>query len=208
MSKSELNIKETPILFQTEMVQAILDGRKTQTMRICKDLPCLEIGKGKKCKFGQPCDLLYIKETFAHTDQLNINPQDENYGIVYRADGQPWADYEGWKWKPSIHMPKIASRIWLMIEDIRVERVQDISEQDCRAEGVSRGYWPSEESWGKYGFEDLWVLINGEESWNTNPWVWVVKFKVLSTTGRPSDADILASRLSVLASTEKEATNV
>lgn len=112
-------------------------------------------------------------------------------------------------WKPSIHMPKIASRIWMMIEEVRVERVQDIREEDAIAEGIEpatdhlsglfrdytgnktyshgdlalhRTVWVS----AKTSFQSLWTSINGEASWKSNPWVWVVKFRLLSKTGRPS----------------------
>jgi hypothetical protein len=110
------------ILFSTEMVQAILDGWKTQTRRVVKtidargfrtaNLPFEDFyGREFKCPYGQPGDVLWVRETWAHTSQLNINPEDENYGYVYKADGQPWEDYEGWKWKPSIHMPREAARM-------------------------------------------------------------------------------------------------
>jgi hypothetical protein len=113
-------------------------------------------------------------------------------------------------------MPKKASRIWLMIEDIRVERVQDINGWDAICEGVE--FIESDnlfqKGWKNYlrqdlddpnldrpisSFESLWISINGEESWNANPWVWVIQFRVLSTTGKPSDEQI-QQNLSALAS--------
>lgn len=226
MKKSAVNSNqwaERPILFQTEMVKAILEGRKTQTRRtrgldLPKDLvfdkikfyyrswpkkplcfmkrifaegqEYFEILAQFNCPYGKPGDLLWVRETWSHTRQLNINPEDESYGFVYKSDGSIWETYEGWRWKPSIHMPKSASRIWLMIEDIRVERVQEISESDAEAEGVKPELLmdPNKIAQSfKLGFYYLWAKINGEESLDQNPWVWVIQFRVLSKTGKPSE---------------------
>lgn len=180
-------MKQRPILFSTPMVQAILEGRKTQTRRIVKpgiiilkDRDKQEVFAMKRnkkgiacpyeCPYGQPGDYLWVRETWQHTKILNLHPTDENYGYIYKADGQPWEDYEGWVWKPSIFMPKAAARIWLKIVDVRIERLQDISESDAECEGVEEGVKsiPS--------FNSLWESIHGEESWNQNPHVWVIEF--------------------------------
>jgi hypothetical protein len=212
-------MKERPIIFSTPMVQAILDGRKTQTRRIVKGeaLEWLDQTKftpefvsdpdNSLCPYGQPGDLLWVREAFQHTSILNINMEDENYGYVYRADGQPWDDHEGWRWKPSIHMPKAAARIWLRVKDVRVERVQEISEADIKAEGVripvnGKGsnrvilelsgknkaieflpkvlnIKPNQSELMFAHWAQLWCKINGRESWDANPWVWVVEFEHL-----------------------------
>src|SRR5690606_1595189 len=158
--------KEIPLLFQTEMVQDILAGRKTQTRRTkgLEDVPLqkfdeieympdhwgkrpwvfshkiqsnpdrFEIKAGVKSIYGKPGDLLWVRETFTIK------------APVMGFEAQDWASYEykasgytlgfGEKWKPSIHMPKAAARIWLEITDISVERLQDISKEDAIAEGI------------------------------------------------------------------------
>ena len=149
----ETKVKEKPILFKGEMIRAILDGRKTQTRRVVKgrivDInkyseprrfydgsfhfknPDSETYASIKCPYGKPGGNLWIRETW-----LKAEP------IQYKADGfKSWPN--SFKWKPSIHMPRTASRINLEIIDIRVERVQDITEDDAKAEGVpSDDYFP------------------------------------------------------------------
>lgn len=167
-----------PILFSTPMVQAILNRLKWQTRRVVKPQPdsrgprtanvLFEDWHGKeirpKYKAG---DILWVRETWQHTKVLNLHPVDANYGYVYRADAQPWEDIEGWKWKSPIFMPKEACRIFLKVTDVRVERLQSISEADAKAEGVD-----SVDS-----FFALWQKINGTESLAANPWVWVYEFE-------------------------------
>ena len=197
-----MNINQ--ILFSTEMVQAILAGRKTMTRQVVKPQP----PKGSKMgmiintPYGLVGDVLWVRETWQHTEILNINVEDENYGYVYKADNQEWNNFEGWKWKPSIHMPKAAARIFLEITNVRVERLQSISEADAIAEGIQpllmsstqliemggqkyRDYMSDDKIFGNplspiTSFMTLWQSINGEESWNANPWVWVVEFKRVS----------------------------
>lgn len=228
--------KVRPILFSTPMVEAILDGRKTQTRRTrgledinrnpddwhfvgfyslddgvgvtfqnCEDFARIKCpyGKSPDLFFDLPGDLLYVRETWLKLDKSHIITSP----YVYKANCDSVAedarkDYikagYPYQWKPSIHMPKAAARIWLEITDIRVERLQDISEEDALAEGVEpmadgyRNYlpklsptagfrWPT----AYHSFQSLWESINGAESWDLNPWLWVVKFKVLSTTGHP-----------------------
>lgn len=165
------------------MVQAILAGRKTQTRRILKQQdirihsiegwPASSTGE-VKCPYGQVGDVLWVRETW-----------DFGYPYAYKADGALPIT----KWRPSIHMPKAACRLFLRITNVRVERLQDISEEDAIAEGVSR--YPKSPIYGykNYLHEDmycltavdsfrtLWHSINGEQSWNDNPWVWVVEFE-------------------------------
>lgn len=194
-------MKERPILFSGPMVRAILEGRKTKTRRAIKPQPggshwerhekhellvntlyssagyCVRfqhILKGinredpqwRTSPYGAPGDRLWVRETFA----LHHSFPDE---VFYRAD----KEISGQKWKPSIFMPRWASRITLRITDIRVERLRDISENDAAAEGAK--YEETGFS-ARVCFVDLWQQINGKRpgcSWNDNPWVWVVEFE-------------------------------
>lgn len=195
-------MKELPILFKGEMVRAILEGRKTQTRRVANlphgFLPTGESGRikskhprmekpgafiqreslnGRKevdilpSDYGWTGDRLWVKETFA------VHPEFPAERI-YRADRG--GDYQGaaqgdFKWKPSIFMKREYSRITLEIVSVRVQRLQDISEDDAKAEGVE----PFAPDDGRYraGYKDLWESINGKGSWAKNPWVWVLEFK-------------------------------
>lgn len=191
--------KERPILFSTPMVEAILDGRKTQTRRARgATFQNFEEFARIKCPYGKPGDRLWVRETWQITNFLH--PSDENYGYIYKAseNGKDWQENtEEWKWKPSIHMPKAAARIWLEITETRLEQLQDISKEDAIAEGIEpvadgyKNYMPKLSSTSQFcwptayhSFKSLWESINGAESWDLNPWLWVVKFKVLSTTGK------------------------
>lgn len=148
-----------------------------------------------KYKIG---DQLWVKETYQHTKILNINPEDENYGFVYKADGQPWSDYEGWRWITGRFMPKIATRMWLEVTDVKCERLQSICTEDCINEGIlplSMSAAQLAEQGQKYfdystpkqlftdgldpfwSFNSLWCSINGGDSWDLNPWVFVYTFK-------------------------------
>jgi len=194
---------ERPILFSAEMVRAILDGRKTQTRRVMKvqpeHTPAVELTPGGQvwaiwpsdipspegkdaerfcaCPYGLPGDRLWVRETWA-IDVAEMPPIDANGNptcrevFMYRADGD-----EGiYKWSPSIFMPREASRITLEVVKVRAERVQDISEADIAAEGVSAiGVMP------RWAFHELWDAINGKRApWDSNPWVWVIEFKRIS----------------------------
>ena len=211
-------MKERPILFSGPMVRAIREGRKTQTRRLVKPQPdkihdgepywyvggyrawklrdCDDIlrkgGNDLKCPYGKPGDRLWVKETFTLT-QHNLP--------VYMADsrdkdGKFWpsvhSDPDGVLWKPSIHMPRRASRITLEIVGVRVERLQDISDEDAEAEGIYRiahgrnGYYysafrndPDPDNWchAVPAYKELWESINGVGSWDLNQWVWVIEFK-------------------------------
>lgn len=191
-------MKERPILFSGPMVRAILEGRKTVTRREVKKsaaLDCLAAGfepsfltvpgNADLCPYGQPGDRLWVRETWAR-----VGTGDPGY-LVYRAtypnclppgvENVP-ADIrdEGYRWRPSIHMPRAASRILLEITAVRVERLQEISEEQARAEGYPAD---RERETGGSGldawlwFRSLWGEINGPEAFSANPWVWVVEFK-------------------------------
>lgn len=188
-----------PILFSTEMVKAILEGRKTQTRRIVKEpfQSWMQTATNpewwerieEQCKYGQIGDLLWVRETWkweGYTNFTDIAPVGQFY---YKAD-----DDEGMilGWKPSIFMPREACRIELRIKNIRVERLQSISEEDARREGVAsltekgmtvyKSYLAHEPyHWSiataRKSFETLWSKINGQQSWNENPFVWVIEFE-------------------------------
>jgi hypothetical protein len=191
-------MKERPILFSTKMVQAILAGCKTQTRRIvkpqppngCEDKdPILDWCNYNNEKGYQNCYMSW--ETELHPDGFHnvVSPYGkvgdvlwvrESFladmaGYSYKANQtEEQASY--FKWKPSIHMPKDAARIWLRITNIRVEILQDIKPNDCRKEGYpNSGY--AQDNWVKLWFENLWLSINGMQSWNDNPWVWVIEFE-------------------------------
>jgi hypothetical protein len=150
-----------------------------------------------KCPYGQIGDLLWVRETWAI--QKYFNGLREECFPIYKTD---YPDPVDWKWKPSIYMPKSAARIWLQITDIKVERLQDITEADALKEGCQHafdiyqpgvvtektdtGYIIRNAKSFRSGFMVLWNKINGEDAWRNNPWVWVISFKVLSSTGRPS----------------------
>lgn len=150
------------------------------------------------CPYGNKGDQLWLRETFAtlsNGDFLPVKPDSINSGSVdirYRADDplhDVSADIRGYGWRPSIFMPRWASRINLEITGIRVERLQDISEDDAIAEGITgphdvgyQAYRVPDDSKPRYSsaisaYESLWQSINGQASWDANPWVWVVDFK-------------------------------
>lgn len=230
------------MIFNGEMVRAILDGRKTQTRRIMKDQPSdgfhpthngydldlnahwytpsvvdkngylhpakkdvfgvADENEGRTCPFGAVGDRIWVRETWgvvSHAfsdDGLMIDwvpdrpataihemPFGNGYYsgyAIYATDGDfTWGDDDGyedgrWCWKPSIHMPRAASRILLEITDVRVERLRSMSQDDARAEGVIAASGPMEAG---LAFRELWDSIYGEESWKANPWVWVIEFK-------------------------------
>jgi hypothetical protein len=147
------------------------------------------------CPYGVPGDRLWVREAHAFSvddpEGLHWRDDPSNWDVIYRADEQQpsggWRNSEGEvipaPWRPSIHMPRWASRITLEITGVRVERLQDISDDDARQEGVAewaRGALSPQgqrEICRQEGFEMLWKQINGAESWDANPWVWVVEFK-------------------------------
>ncbi|MCZ3532544.1 hypothetical protein LRS35_15515 [Klebsiella variicola] len=211
---------ERGMIFNSEMVRAILDGRKTQTRRPIKwkQTRFTEIGErddGSKwpwsedaehaCDFWHPCpfgavgDRIWIRESFfpAPLEMQYTPPRKTMWNIAYRdgvqmeklapAEYNPLIyNYE--RWTPSIHMPRWASRILLEITDVRVERLNAISEEDARAEGIIDGGClncgepepcgcANPEPDATDAFAYLWQSIYGRESWNANPWVWVISFE-------------------------------
>ncbi|MBH2876110.1 hypothetical protein ACTVNX_16255 [Serratia nevei] len=213
-------MKERPVIFNSEMVRAILDGRKTQTRRTIANVGsdnCIPLQKPTKtkdgiythvmdapgnglCPFGQIGDRLWVRETFAilgnedgcpiDWDGNLIKGDEKHAARIYKAScwQEPgnyglWSipdrdtQYEG-TWRPSIHMPRWASRITLEITAVRVERLNDISEEDAKAEGVKAGVSPGHEHMmHQVAFSELWQSIYGAENWSANPWVWVIEFK-------------------------------
>lgn len=183
-------MKERPIIFSGPMVWALLEGRKTQTRRVIKPQPVNDFWMGAhlgevfaKCPFGQIRSRLWVRETFG----LQLEPCKEypNGLIVYKADLPPDSTFQyeggGSAWRPSIFMPRWASRITLEITGVRVERVQDISELDIVAEGIRDTFDGKRFVPADYHYKELWDSLNAKRgySWDTNPWVWVLEFRVV-----------------------------
>ncbi len=221
-----------PILFNTEMVRAILDGRKTATRRIVKPpyfvqgdendsrtlITLRTAPKGSYIfrKIGHMPypdtpykigDILYVRETWfyeQHIEDKTAGKPDLPSGryshrYIYKADDQDYPVNMGvgaYGWRPSIHMPKEAARIWLEVTDVRVERLQDITEEQAKTEGAVRCYeelrpdedntviYQSEDEGGYHvlGFKAIWNSTVKKPDikkygWNVNPWVWVIEFK-------------------------------
>lgn len=208
---------ERPILFSTEMVKAILAGWKTQTRRVIKPQPPEDVTEivgptvyepakvdrygelvpgepvygvydkwgewGAKCPYGQPGDILWVREAWCEAGV---------FGYAYRAtEDLPAGVRTGWR--PAIHMPREAARLFLRVKNVRVERVQDITEEDAKAEGVE--FWDAElyrKSDGCFysaselspvdRFHALWDRLNAKRGygWQANPWVWVIEFEVMA----------------------------
>jgi hypothetical protein len=202
MNREELLKNAKPILFNTEMVQAILEGRKTVTRRLVKPKYKKDEGGFQVCtnkatgerwiekhdwdegSFDNPRyvnspyqvgDILYVRETFNNT---------ETDTVLYAAD-KDFIDFYLFmeseiKWKPSIHMPKEAARIFLKITDVRVERLQDITEEDAITEGMSKTLVGGVVFISAKGnFHVLWDSLNIKRGygWEDNPWVWVIEFE-------------------------------
>lgn len=166
------------------MVKAILEGRKTQTRRIIKPQPNAwhkfnngflipELGGEKiKCPY-QIGQTLWVRETWAES----INSKRHGNTYIYKADGWEYP----FKWKPSIFMPRWASRFNIEVTNIRVERLQDISVEDCKKEGIEIDYFlafGNPEQFFKTSFKILWDSINKKRGygWDVNPYVWVLEF--------------------------------
>ena len=236
-------MKERPILFSTAMVQAILAGLKTQTRRVVNPEPegnvhspwChhqtniwqWKTGKAnvnykedkRACPYGKPGEILWVRETWAK--QPEYPHEIPLFKSTLSSDGDELRKALKVEWKPSIHMRKEYAQIWLELTDVRVQRLQDLSEEDAKAEGIkefnwefytgyecfkclSTGHDPGRDDIhicndGVYdsaidSFHTLWDSINakpkkGKEPvpWASNPWVWALTFKVLSTTGKPAN---------------------
>lgn len=177
------------------MVRAILDGSKTQTRRIVKSAGLYAIDAeyhgaetskrelrnlATRCPHGQPGDRLWVRETWA-SPLRSCKPSEIPVGdpILYRAD-YPSDGKSGAKMWPSIYMPRWASRITLEIVNVRVERLQDMSEEAAESEGIDfiRSHPDLDETLtASQLFKALWESINGDGSWDKNPWVWVIEFK-------------------------------
>ncbi len=215
-------MKEYPILFNAEMVRAILEGRKTQTRRVIKPQPPSDSnrigwhesrgiwrntqsapGERYKSPYGVPGDQLWVREAWRvrgkHTDIYSI-PEicaNRTHFQVWHQATLTWNDEDYGKLRPSIYMPRWASRINLLVKDIRVERVQDISEEDVDMEGVFNKsglhladchyqiYHPDQrcdcgDKSVQEEFAILWDSINAKRGfgWDVNPWVWVVEFEI------------------------------
>jgi hypothetical protein len=216
---------ERPILFSGAMMRALLAGTKAQTRRVVKPVDIT-----MRCPYGRPGTKLWVRETWKYADWT----EDGEPWIAYAAGGDDllcrtfdeewdkrlgdiWADLSNpenynidnraadRRWRPSIHMPRWASRITLEITGVRVERLRDISEADAQAEGIER----AGEYWRNYGnpmdpclrprtsFATLWSSINGPGSWDANPWVWVVEFRP-STASAPATAPAPADMTAAL----------
>ncbi|HDG7719207.1 TPA: hypothetical protein PCJ20_000962 [Klebsiella quasipneumoniae] len=207
-------MKERGMIFNGEMVRAILDGRKTQTRRIMAPQPADDIERcifpnpeaiGWKsslrhkhgsttahfCHYGKPGDCIWVRETFQGPlfdyDLMDSyckdpTPFEKPEFCVYKADGVPAPEFYDADdelhccWRPSIHMPRWASCILLEITNVRVERLKSISDSDAIREGCSTANMKSGDCVADV-FARLWASIYGAESWNANPWVWVIEFK-------------------------------
>lgn len=200
-------VKEYPILFTGPMVRAILDDKKHMTRRLVKGqaLEWLRPGmfspafvanpENGMCPYGVEGGRLWVKETFLHATYVSLAESgDHRMGranlVEYVADGaQPRYLHPGvggspyMQKRPSIFMPRWASRIVLEITSVKAERLQDISEEDAIAEGVQAigvGEIKRAAAWSaRQDFANLWDAINAPGSWALNPWVWCISFKVV-----------------------------
>ena len=206
-------MKERPILFNAEMVKAILSGRKTQTRRVVKfplrdvNMGCelagnelageVKAGDYRNCPLW-PGDQLWVREAIfpAPLEMQSEPPRKTLWNIAYR-DGQQLVKlapaaynptiYNYERWTPSIHMPRWASRIDLLITGVRVERLNSITNTDAKAEG-----YPAEreadggatDPW--LWFRDLWDGIYPDNTFKVNPWVWVIEFERVAPAGERS----------------------
>ncbi len=206
-------IKSSPILMSGPMVLATREGRKTMTRRIINPQPSYVDKDGRwyrmpsggyslncyTCPYGKPGDRLWVREAFRYSLRGDESLKGYITGIDYRSDGlfkriqfDEWQinNYDAFKVRPSIHMPRWASRINLEITDIKVERVQDISFNDILSEGVNerlnkigrdnlkkiRPEWPLETE-VRYVWACLWDTINGSGAWKRNDYVWAISYE-------------------------------
>ncbi len=198
-------MKEHPIIFTSDNPKLILEGRKTQTRRLivfhhsCAGHSPNEwrfdgfnpngdaifdskIEPGERIiigSYGVAGDRLWVRESFWNYNE----PNHWRGSITYRCETPGLTELNGRKvkWRPSIHMPRWASRVTLEIVRVRVERLQDISEEDARAEGIN-GIYPAGSDELTYingpgGYHWLWDSLHGKGAWDKNPWVWVIEFK-------------------------------
>lgn len=227
-------MKERPIPCKAHEVRAILDERKTQTRRVVKTYGTSSVsrvlgpyssgefdfifpndtgdprgdgyGHLVRCPYGQPGDRLWVQEThrFDGLDPKIAILEKRADALSYRSDMEGDRCCDDCPWRPSIFMPRWASRITLEIESVRVESLTEIRERDARAEGIERIPRPEfgDYHWRNYGppalinigthaerevhysdpigsYKSLWNSINGPGSWDSNPWVWVIEFNHL-----------------------------
>lgn len=206
---------ERPILFSGPMVRAILDGSKTVTRRVAQTNEAGRLQRSGRqwhvddpnaihaCPYGAPGDRLWVRETWRVERALNSckpSDMDQPYPRDYRADERTQKEQD-WhhpafagRWRPSIHMPRWASRITLEVTEVRVERLHQITEDEARAEGIRTlpdqdpedpsAWWESapgvhQARSARSSFRKLWSSINADRGfgWDTNPYVWVVRFR-------------------------------
>ncbi|ALR03536.1 hypothetical protein XFPR_01625 [Xylella fastidiosa] len=155
-------MKERPIIFSAPMVNAIIQGWKTQTRRIAKKT-------NRPCPFGTPGDRLWVRERYTPREVTGI--------VRYAADALPETVTNRPRWMSSIHMPRVASRLVLLINNVRIEQLQDITEADAMAEGVCNLKERSSNTCdtATRAFRNLWCRLHGE--WLPNTWVWVIQFE-------------------------------
>ena len=222
---------DRPILFSAPMIRALIAGRKTQTRRVIRRAPndgWWIYHDGERCGWSnggggmvpdtsqtpyQQGDRLWVREQCA-TWGVGPGPEPVSYPVAYAADDKEWnqikrdakAAKDEWKIRPSIHMPRWASRLTLIVTDVRVQRLHDLSEKDALAEGITaqsmiigshcasgvhtevhaERFFNGTESDDHDGYEDgidayaaLWNRLNGDGAWDANPWVVAVSFGVL-----------------------------
>lgn len=206
--------KIKPILFNTEMVKAILNGEKTMTRRIVRPQPPAttvvrhradswdwtfwadnDCGHPMRQPY-KPGDILWVRETWRKTGVL-IQPYayraDEDRLHLVGEDGQRLSVM--YRWRPSIHMPKEAARLFLRVTEIRAERLQDITSNDCAKEGVEREAISAVgEEFARGIFSDIWDnTVKPTDApcygWKANPWVWVIEFERVGHTEQGGEAD-------------------
>lgn len=192
-----------PILFNTDMVRAILAGQKTQTRRVIKPQPTnprwnnigwLGWDDGHGYRMKSPCedgDILWVRETWSTTDKCGLYPNWPIDGIhyMYKADDPDCSAAKESRWYPSIHMPKQAARIFLRVKEVRVECLQEITVDGCAAEGIWDDYKTYSEKYHENlkkvaypkAFSELWNSTIKKDDlpkygWDANPWVWVIEF--------------------------------
>ena len=185
-------MKERGVLFSAPMVRALLDGTKTQTRRLCKAAKSHDDGEDYRgdirivSPYGQRGDLIWVKETWAAPHAFDPMPP-RLIPAGTRFHFRATVDAGGLLWRSSIYMPRWASRITLEITDVRVERLQKISEADAVAEGWTKQPERSDDPQvhadaARDWYSELWESANGAGSWDANPWVWVVSFRRLVWT--------------------------
>ena len=194
-----------PILFNTEMVRAILDGRKTCTRRVVKPMPKYfevnenpvyiydaEPAMGRIYPPCQPEDVLYVRETWGTYTESWLDADYFMYKADYPANATTYTHQEGNicdlpRWRPSIHMPKEAARIWLKVTDVRVERLQEITDDDAIAEGANWrngknvGFEEKMRRTAIERFSEIWDSTIKKSDldrygWQANPYVFAIEF--------------------------------